>query len=127
MDAPQQRPCGQVGGRRQVAPQRAPENEGGAGPLRAEEGRRQRDPPGGARDDRRVALRSGERVDAALRCAAKGDAGVVEAGRGVMRTSSEDRQLEGHALVQGREGAGAVGRDVVGGEEDGARQGSASS
>jgi hypothetical protein len=35
-----------------------------------------------------------------------------------MRAPAEERQLERHALVQGAEGAGAIGRDVVGDEED---------
>ena len=66
----------------------------------------------------RVAPARGQPVDLALGDAAEGHARVVEPGGRVMRAPAEERQLERHALVQRAERAGAIGRDVVGDEED---------
>ena len=57
-------------------------------------------------------------MDLALSDAAKGHARVVEARGGVVRAPAEERELERHAFVQRAERAGAIGRDVVGDEED---------
>jgi hypothetical protein len=66
-------------------------------------------------------------VDGALADAPERDARVLDAGRRVVRAPAEQGELDGDALVQRREGAGAVGRDVVGDEEDRGAHRSASS
>ena len=118
VDAAQQRARGEVRRGPQVAPQRAPEHERGVRALRAEEGGGQRDAAGRPAHDGGVATARGQRVDLALGDAAEGHARVVEPGGRVVRAPAEEGQLERHALVQRAERAGAIGRDVVGDEED---------
>jgi len=118
VDVAQERTRGQMRGGPEVAPQRAPKDERRARALGPEEGGGQRDAPGRAAHDGGVATARGQPVDLALGDPAEGQAGIVEAGGRVVRAPAEQRQLERHPLVQGAERAGAIGRDVVGDEED---------
>jgi hypothetical protein len=118
VDVAHERARGQVRRGPEVAPERAPEDERGARPLGAQKGGGQRDAARRPGHDGGVAPARGHLVDLALGDAAEGHARVVETGGRVMRAPSEERQLEGDALVQRAERAGAIGRDVVGDEED---------
>jgi hypothetical protein len=82
--APQQRARRAMGGRTQVAPERAPQHERHARAAGAQERGRQRDAPGRAAHDRGEAPARRQRVGLALGDAHVRDARVVEAGRGVV-------------------------------------------
>ena len=118
VDVAHERARSQVRRGPEVAPQRAPEDERGARPLGAGEGGGQRHAARRPGHDGAVAPARGQRVDLALVDAAEGHARVVEPYGRVMRAPAEERQLERHALVQRSKRAGAIGRDVVGDEED---------
>jgi hypothetical protein len=107
-----------VGGRPQIAPQRAPQHERHARATRPDERGRQRHAPRRAAHDRGEAPARRQRVDAALARAHVRDAGVVESCRRVVRAPTEQREQQGHALMQRGECAGAIGRHVVGDEQD---------
>jgi hypothetical protein len=117
MDVAQQRTRGQVRRGGEVAPQRAPEHERQTRAAGAEEGGGQGDAARRPAYDRRVAPARGQRVHVALGNPAKGHAGILEPGGGVVRAPAEERELERHARVQRSKRAGAVGRHVVGDEE----------
>ncbi len=117
----QQRAGEQVRRGAQMAPERAPQDEGHAAAPRAGQRGGQRDAPRRAAHHGPVGARRGQAADGALGDVAVGHAGVGDRPGGVVRAPAEQRQLDREALVQGAEGPGAIGRDQVRDEQDGAR------